>query len=73
MLTKSVVARGLVPLPKSVTPHRIEENLKVIQLSPEEVESLNKIHKAKGVTRFGYPPFGVNLGFPDKEAEFAKN
>ena len=26
-----------------------------------------KIHKEKGVTRFVYPEFGVNLGFPDKQ------
>ncbi|KAK5174941.1 uncharacterized protein LTR77_000077 [Saxophila tyrrhenica] len=61
------VSKGHVVLPKSVTPSRIEENMKVLKLSSDEMESLEKIHKTKGVTRFVYPPFGVKLGFPDKD------
>ncbi|KAM3415359.1 hypothetical protein BST61_g8888 [Cercospora zeina] len=61
------VSRGHVVLPKSVTPQRIEENLKTVQLSSEDVAALDGIHKKKGLTRFVYPPFGVNLGFPDKQ------
>lgn len=61
------VSRGHVVLPKSVTPQRIEENLKTVQLSSEDVASLEEIHKKKGLTRFVYPEFGVNLGFPDKQ------
>jgi len=30
------------------------------------MEKLESIHKTKGVTRYVYPPFGVNAGFPDK-------
>lgn len=36
------VARGCNPLPKSVTPSRIENNLKLIDLSPEELDELEK-------------------------------
>ncbi|KAF2862521.1 Aldo/keto reductase [Piedraia hortae CBS 480.64] len=61
------VNRGLVVLPKSVTPSRIEENLKTVKLDESDMEKLNGLHKKKGVTRFIYPPFGVNLGFPDKQ------
>lgn len=63
----SPVARGVTPLPKSVTATRIAENLKVVSLDSSDLEALNKIHKVKGVTRFVYPAFGVNLGFPDKQ------
>jgi glycerol 2-dehydrogenase (NADP+) len=34
------VARGCNPLPKSVTPARIENNIKLIDLSPEELKAL---------------------------------
>ncbi|QIW97281.1 hypothetical protein AMS68_002799 [Peltaster fructicola] len=61
------VARGIVVLPKSTTKHRIEENLKVIDLDDSDLQALNKIHQTKGLTRFVYPEFGVNLGFPDKQ------
>ena len=36
------VARGCNPLPKSVTSSRIENNLKLIDLSPEELDELEK-------------------------------
>mgnify|MGYP001588394125 FL=1 len=35
------VARGVVVLPKSVTPKRIEENLKLITLDAEDLKVLN--------------------------------
>lgn len=59
------IARGVVALPKSVTPSRIEENLKIVKLSPEQVAALDKVHES-GVQRLVYPEFGVNFGFPDK-------
>jgi glycerol 2-dehydrogenase (NADP+) len=61
------VSKGHVVLPKSVTPSRIEENLKVVKLDASDMESLESIHKKEGLTRFVYPAFGVNLGFPDKQ------
>lgn len=59
------VARGVVALPKSVTPSRIEENLKIIKLSSEQLKALDKLHES-GIERLLYPEFGVNFGFPDK-------
>ncbi|KAK8200519.1 NADP-dependent oxidoreductase domain-containing protein [Phyllosticta capitalensis] len=60
------VARGSSVLAKSVTPSRIEENRTIIPLSADELAALEDIHKKKGITRFVYPPFGVNLHMPDK-------
>jgi len=61
------VSKGHVVLPKSVTPARIEENLRTVQLDTADLEALEGIHKTKGLKRFVYPQFGVNLGFPDKQ------
>ena len=55
-LTHVSVARGNAVIPKSVTPSRIEENLKVIQLDPSDMERLGSINKVKGVTRYVNPP-----------------
>lgn len=65
-----IVARGIVPLPKSVTKSRIEENLKVIDLDSSDMEALNKLHKTKGITRFVNPPFGVRVFLKSKEFSF---
>ncbi|EME87783.1 uncharacterized protein MYCFIDRAFT_85826 [Pseudocercospora fijiensis CIRAD86] len=62
------VNKGHVVLPKSVTPSRIEENLKVVKLDNSDLEALEGIHKKKGLTRYVYPAFGVKLGFQDKES-----
>ncbi|KAI9684933.1 MAG: hypothetical protein M1822_005582 [Bathelium mastoideum] len=60
------VARGVVVLAKSVTLSRIEENRNIIKLDSADVAALDGISKSKGIKRFVYPPFGVNVGFPDK-------
>ena len=65
-LISYAVARGTAVIPKSVTPARIEKNLETVELDKEDVDALDAISKAKGVTRFVYPPFGIDLGFPDK-------
>lgn len=59
------VARGSSVLAKSVTPSRIDENRKLISLDDSDMDKLESIHKS-GITRYVYPPFGVNAGFPDK-------
>ncbi|KAF2689701.1 Aldo/keto reductase [Lentithecium fluviatile CBS 122367] len=59
------LARNSSVLAKSVTPARIDENRKLIVLDAEDMQKLESIHK-NGITRFVYPPFGVNCGFPDK-------
>jgi hypothetical protein len=50
-------------LAKSVTPSRIDENKNIIQLDSEDMDALIAIHKAKGVTRYVYPAFGVSSIF----------
>jgi hypothetical protein len=54
--------RGIVVLPKSVTPSRIEKNLKVVDLGEEDVERLNRFAKDSGkLKRFCNPPWGVDF------------
>lgn len=59
------IARGTAVIPKSVTPSRIEENKKVVELSEADLSLLAKVSE-NGVTRYVYPEFGVDFGFPDK-------
>ncbi|KAK3675184.1 hypothetical protein LTR78_005118 [Recurvomyces mirabilis] len=61
------LSRGHAVLPKSVTSTRIEENLKTVKLDSSDLATLDKVHEKKGLMRFVYPAFGVNLGFPDKQ------
>lgn len=60
------MARDSSVLAKSVTPSRIDENRKLISLDGEDMEKLAEVPKKHGFTRFVYPAFGVNVGFPDK-------
>lgn len=59
------VARGSSVLAKSVTPSRIDENKTIVDLNSADLDSLAEISK-NGFTRFVYPAFGVDFGFPDK-------
>lgn len=61
-----VVARGSSVLAKSVTPSRIEENMKIVDLDKEDMAALDAIHKEQGIKRFVFPGFGPSFGFPDK-------
>lgn len=58
-------------LAKSVTPSRIEANRELIELDAEDMATIAKFTDESvaknGFTRFVYPPFGVNFGFPDKQ------
>lgn len=52
ILISWLIKRGINPLPKSVTPSRIENNLKTVALSDEEFEQIQKLakdHPAKRV------------------------
>jgi len=43
-----IVQREVVVLPKSVTEKRIIDNLKIIKLDDEDMETLNNLYKTKG-------------------------
>ncbi|KAK0655110.1 NADP-dependent oxidoreductase domain-containing protein [Cercophora newfieldiana] len=64
------IPRGSTVLAKSVTPERIDENKKLIDLDAEDIKLLddysNKLTQEGKLQRFVYPPFGVDFGFPDK-------
>lgn len=70
LLTTFIVPRETVVLAKSVTPARIESNLKLVKLDDEDVKLLNEygeeLEKTGKVQRYVYPPFGIDFGFPDK-------
>ncbi|KAI9796611.1 MAG: hypothetical protein M1833_006051 [Piccolia ochrophora] len=61
------IARQSCVLAKSVTPSRIEDNMRIIHLDSEDMSKLQQIHKTKGIKRYIFPPFGPTFGFPDKE------
>ena len=58
------VSRGIVVLPKSVTPSRIESNLKTIKLDQEDLDALNKLAEDGKQQRITSPPWGTDFGFP---------
>lgn len=63
-LIMCLVERGIIVLPKSVTPARIEKNIKLVKLDEEDMKSLNGLNKGH---RFVKPDWGkdVHLEFPD--------
>ncbi|POR36831.1 Uncharacterized protein TPAR_02969 [Tolypocladium paradoxum] len=64
------VSSGRSVLAKSVAPSRIEENCQIIELDESELGEINQVveslQKSGGSTRYVYPAFGVDLGYPDK-------
>lgn len=58
-------------LAKSVTPSRIEANRDLIKLDDGDMAAIAKFTEESvaknGFTRFVYPPWGINFGFPDKQ------
>jgi glycerol 2-dehydrogenase (NADP+) len=59
------IERGSAVLAKSVTPSRIEENMKIVSLTQSDLSTLDEISR-DGKQRFVYPAFGRDFGFPDK-------
>lgn len=59
------VNRGIVVLPKSVSPKRIEDNLKVISLEKEDMIKLDGMAAAGKAQRINTPKWGWDLGFDD--------
>ena len=57
-------------LSKSITPERIKANLKIVKLDDSDMKILNDytadLAKQGKLTRYVYPAFGVDFGFPDK-------
>ncbi|KAH8691361.1 NADP(+) coupled glycerol dehydrogenase [Talaromyces proteolyticus] len=64
------VNSGRSVLAKSVTPSRIAENQNLVALNETDLKEIGIFIKSlatdKGFTRYVYPAFGVDFGFPDK-------
>ncbi len=64
------MARGTTVLAKSVTESRIKANMEIVKLDDDDMKLLNDysddLTKKGGLTRYVYPPFGIEFGFPDK-------
>ncbi|QRW05233.1 aldo/keto reductase family protein [Ceratobasidium sp. AG-Ba] len=59
------VAKGHIVLPKSVTPERIDSNLKAAPLDASDVEKLDSLAAAGKQQRFIKPAWPIVLGFED--------
>ncbi|KFY16961.1 hypothetical protein V492_00970 [Pseudogymnoascus sp. VKM F-4246] len=59
------VNRGCIVLPKSVTPSRIEDNLKVIHIAKEDMDFLESMAANGKQQRVNTPLWGHDLGFND--------
>jgi len=59
LIPKCIVARGIVSIPKSVTPERIAANTKTIKLTKDDVAALNSIHEKEGIQRLIKPNWGI--------------
>lgn len=60
------VCRGVVVLPKSVTPTRIEKNYNLVKLDDEDMKVLNGLQKTKG-KRFIKPDWGPKVDLEIKD------
>lgn len=67
ILISWAVRRGTVVLPKSITPNRIESNFRIVCLSDEDGEVVNKISSKLGVKRFISPNWNPINVFNDDE------
>jgi hypothetical protein len=62
VLISYAIGRGIVVLPKSVTPSRIESNLQTINLPAEDIDELNKLATEGGKQqRINSPPWGTDF------------
>ncbi|KAG9087623.1 hypothetical protein FS749_002793, partial [Ceratobasidium sp. UAMH 11750] len=59
------VAKGHIVLPKSVTPERIESNLKAAPLDASDLEKLDSLAASGKQQRFIKPAWPIVLGFED--------
>jgi glycerol 2-dehydrogenase (NADP+) len=65
ILISWAVNRGTVVLPKSVTPSRIDSNLKVVKLDKEDMNKLDKMAEEGKALRTCTPAWGTDHGFKD--------
>jgi glycerol 2-dehydrogenase (NADP+) len=66
-LTAYAVERGHSVLAKSVRTSRIKENGEVTKLDSKDMGDLAELSSRRSLERYVYPPWKVNLGFPDKQ------
>lgn len=66
-LTAYAVERGHSVLAKSVRTSRIKENREVTKLDSKDMGDLAELSSRRPLERYVYPPWKVNLGFPDKQ------
>ncbi|KAI0464882.1 hypothetical protein LJB42_000095 [Komagataella kurtzmanii] len=67
LLISWAVWRGIVVLPKSVTPSRIADNLKIIELCEEDGKKLNELASIRGEKRLVSPPWDPIVVFNDED------
>ncbi|KAH7317443.1 aldo/keto reductase family protein [Rhexocercosporidium sp. MPI-PUGE-AT-0058] len=61
------ISRVSSVLAKSVNPLRINSNKEVVKIDSGDLNTLKRLAAERGfVTRYLYPEFGVDFGFPDK-------
>jgi glycerol 2-dehydrogenase (NADP+) len=65
VLVSYQVNRGVVVLPKSVTPSRIDANLKTVRLDTDDMAKLDGLAANGKQQRVVAPPWGTDLGYGD--------
>lgn len=60
------VQRGIVVIPKSGTPARIEENIRLVTLTDEEMETMNNAHRTVGKVRISDGITSLQYDIPGK-------
>jgi glycerol 2-dehydrogenase (NADP+) len=59
------VQRGVIIIPKSSSPKRIEDNIKLVTLSPEEMDEINAAETTVGRMRLSNFIPGIQYRMPD--------
>jgi len=59
------VCKGVVAIPKSVSENRISDNKKVVEISGEDITTLDSLAGKGKAQRINTPLWGFDLGFAD--------